>query len=50
MEKDDGTYAMLNKGVSGLRLGSLNESERQQSQMMYWHLMTWLWTVAVNGS
>ena len=30
MEKDDGTYAMLNKGVSGLRLGSLNESERQQ--------------------
>ena len=30
MEKGDGTYSLLNRGVSGLRLGSLNESERQQ--------------------
>ena len=30
MEKEDGTYALLNKGISGLRLGCLNERERQQ--------------------
>jgi aspartyl-tRNA(Asn)/glutamyl-tRNA(Gln) amidotransferase subunit A len=30
MENGDGLYAVLNKGVSGLRLGSLADSERQQ--------------------
>ena len=30
MEKGDGTYSLLDRGVSGLRLRSLNESERQQ--------------------
>ena len=30
MDNGDGLYAVLNKGVSGLRLGSLADSERQQ--------------------
>ena len=30
LEKDDGIYALLSRGVSGLRLGCLTDSERQQ--------------------
>ena len=30
LEKDDGIYALLSRGVAGLRLGCLTDSERQQ--------------------
>ena len=43
MEKDDGIYA-LQREFLVYALGVFPRASASNAQMMYWHLMTWLWT------